>query len=276
MFIDTHTKESMIASICNIFNFAESKLNDVIDKIIQKAADEYDYSHKIDELICKRTTEHPDEILFFHLSRRLLGTENETNGHNLADMLLTNNAFSNLLTKYGIRFSKGVNHIETTYNGRQIDWDQCCRGNSSYMKLRLGYYEGREDFCFNGFALKDLLYKNDYARNLSGVPEFLGQLIECLGCKSLGNYYMKNSKYYCYEYKVPIDIVIFDGKDEYHLLQKQHHLIRCVLDRIIEYRTQNIRFIFDHDNPILRLPDDYTLPSNYFIEKEEITSDMLM
>ena len=68
------------------------------------------------------------------------------------------------------------------------------------MKWRLGYYNGREDFCFNGFAFKDLLYRNNYARALSGVPEFLGQLVECLQCREVEWKYMENSEYFCYEY----------------------------------------------------------------------------
>ena len=143
------------------------------------------------------------------------------------------------------------------------------------MKVRLGYYKGREDYCFNGFALKDLLYKNNYARQLFDMPEFLGQLINCLGCKSVGSYYMEHSDYYCYEYKIPMNIVVFDGKDEYTLNQKQFYLIKCILKRLVDYQTNDVRFIFDHDNPILRLPDNYIVPSEYFVNKEKITYDML-
>jgi len=142
------------------------------------------------------------------------------------------------------------------------------------MKSRLGYL-AIKDFCFNGFAFKDLLYKNLYAQRLSGVPEFVGGLIECLGCRELGHYFMSNSAYYCYEYRIPIDRVIFDGHNLNSTDLKQRHLIRCVLERLSYYADTDIRNMRDYKNPILRLSDDDILPSNYFVKKERITVDPL-
>lgn len=47
-------------------------------------------------------------------------------------------------------------------------------------------------------------------------------------------------------------IVMFDDKDEYTLIQKQNHLIKCVLKRLVDYQMCDIRFISDDDNPIIR------------------------
>ena len=68
---------------------------------------------------------------------------------------------------------------------------------------------------------------------------------------------------------------IIDDKDEYTLSQKQNHLIKGVLERLVDYQTNDVRLIFDDDNPILRLPDNYIVPSEYFVNKEKITYDML-
>lgn len=275
MHIDTHSREGMEKSICDLFQMHPLELYEQLILLDRSSIDDGDYINKLDVFISERITSYPDEILLFHLARRLHETECEKEGRNLADLLLSENPLSAFLKEYGIEFSKGSQHIDVIYKGKTVDWDNCWKGNSSYMKLRLGYFKGREDFCFNGFAMKDLLYKNSYAMNLSGVPEFLGQLIECLQCESVGHKYMENSEYFCYEYKLPISIVVFDDYEHYSITSKQRYLLRCVLQRLYQYKISNPKFMYDHDNPILRLADDYTIPSKYYVGKEKITTEML-
>lgn len=275
MYIDTHSKESMENSICQIFQLNPMELYEQLLHINLFASDDGDYVSKLDLFVVEKATVLPDEILLFHLSRRLSGTEDETEGRNLSDLLLTQNPFSSFLKENSIEFIKGNQHIDVLYKGKIIDWDKCMYGNSSYMKSRLGYFKGREDFCFNGFAMKDLLYKNNYARELFEIPEFLGQLIDCLRCVDVGHKYMENSEYFCYEYKLPVSVIIFDGYDCYSDVMKQKYLLRCVLQRLNQYLTQKPKYIFDDDNPILRLADNYTIPSQYYVGKEKITIEML-
>ena len=42
-----------------------------------------------------------------------------------------------------------------------------------------------------------------------------------------------------------------------------------------EKNINTLRSMYDHDNPALRLADDYTVPSEYYVGKEKITSEML-
>lgn len=275
MYIDTYTRDGMEKSICDIFQLHPLELREKLIMIDRAASDDDDFIVRLDSFIIENAVNYPDEILLFHLSCRLHGTEDDVEGRNLAALLLTENPLSSLLKRAKIEFRQGEQHIEVYYKGQIVDWDECMRGNSAYMKARLGYYKGREDYCFNGFAFKDLLYKNSYARELYGMPEFLGQLTECLQCKALDKYYMENSTYYCYEYKLPLSMVMFDDHDTYSDSLKQKYLISCVLQRLYQYQTSNPRYMFDHDNPILRLPDDYTIPSNYYVGREMITLDML-
>lgn len=275
MIVDTHTKESMQKSMCEVFQLNETELYYNLSVIDTTATDDYDYMEKLSKFVAEKAIKLPDEIFLFHLSRRLNDTDNDVEGHTLADLLTTQNEFSKFLYKHKLKFVYGEQHIEVFYKGKLVDWNKCWNGNPNYMQSRLGYYKGREDYCFNGFAFKDLIYKNNYARELSGVPEFVGQLIECLDCKNLGYDYMKNSTYYCYEYSIPLDFVVFDDNEKYSLHQKQRYLIRCVLQRLYEYQTNNINYMSDHDNPVLRLGDYFNVPSQYYVSREEITSDML-
>ena len=275
MYIDTHTKERMEESICNLFNMHPLELYEQLLLLDRSSKDENDFENKLDFFISEKSTIFPDEILLFHFSRRLKGSESETEGRTLADLLLSESQLSAFLKENGIEFSKGDQHIEVIYKGRVVDWDKCWYGNPGYMKLRLGYYKGREDFCFNGFAFKDLLYRNNYARELSGVPEFLGQLVECLQCDSVGWRYMENSEYFCYEYKLPLSVVMLDDYDHYSDSLKQRCLLRCVLQRLHKYQILPLKYMFDHDNPPLRLADNYTIPPQYYVGREKITAEML-
>lgn len=282
MFIDTRTREGMESGISDFLDITVDEVYQYIDYASEKAQiDHWCFNTDIfaDELETIITDLQPekeiDELLFFHLSRRLRGTEDDVSGRNLEDLLTTSNALSFFLKKHHIEFVKGKQNIITYYKGREVDWEKCWDGNSAYMKSRLGYFKGREDYCFNGFAFKDLLYKNQYARILYGVPEIIGQLTECLGCRNVDSEYMENSDYYCFEYKVPIDRVKFDDHDDYSRSRKQWYIVYCVLERLHQYRTSNIKYMYDDDNPILRLDDHDILPSEFFIQKELITWDML-
>lgn len=94
MYIDTHTKESMEKTVCEIFCMHPLELREKLKMIDRSAGDDENYISKLDIFIAENATEYPDEILLFHLARRLHGTEDATEGRNLADLLLTDNPFS--------------------------------------------------------------------------------------------------------------------------------------------------------------------------------------
>lgn len=274
MYIDTHSRDGMEKSACQILCMSPLELQKQLTRIDEFAGDDDDYISKLDLFIGEKAAVYPDEVLLFHLARRLHGTEDALEGCNLADLLLSTNPLSSFLKERGIVFAQSGLHIETFFRGECVDWDSCPEGNSCYMKSRLGYF-GRGDFCFNGFAFKDLLYKNSYARSLSLAPEFLGSLAECLQCEAIEREYMENSDYFCYEYKLPLTDVIFDGHDNFSVEEKQHRLLRCVLQRLYQYQTIEPERWYDFENLILRLADDYTLPAECCVGRERITSDML-
>ena len=282
MYIDTHSKEEMERSISNYLNITVDELYQFIDYASEKAQQEqrmFDEEVFFGELRTIISNLQPkielDEILFFHLSRRLHGAEDALLGLNLEELLTTKNSFSNFIRKHHIEFKKGENNIITYYYGREVDWEKCLGGNSAYMKLRLGYYKNRQDYCINGFAFKDLIYKNQYAKNLYYCPEIISQLETCLGCNGLENDYKENSSYYCFEYKIPLDRVLFDSHEEFSYSQKKQLLLCCVLQRLHQYHFTESKYIYDEDNPILRLKDQDTLPSEFFIHKDLLTWEML-
>lgn len=93
--------------------------------------------------------------------------------------------------------------------------------------------------------------------------------------KDIGTDYFDNSKYYCFEYCVPLEKIIFDGIEKLSIDEKVIYLLNQVLNRLYEYFASDIKYMFDHNNPIIRLADTDTMDEKYFMSKEEITWDML-
>lgn len=281
MVIDTTSRKGMESSLAHLMGVSAPELYQYIEAaadsavegqwcfnqdLFDKAMEDF-YSDMIEQ-------ELPDEILFFHLSRRLKGSENEIS-YNLQELLTSNNSFSEFLNAHQITFRKGAgNRIILCYRDRQISLKNTMSTDVCYLRSRLGYNSGREDFCFNGFAFRDLLMKNQYTRQLQDCPEILERLESYLQIKGLAKEYAEKSEYYCFMYRFPIGCVIFDGKDDLTVEEKQLHLLNQVAYRLYQYSGDS-RYLYDHDNPILRLKDDDNASVDCLVSTEIITSDMI-
>lgn len=281
MIIDTTTREGlenslaylMDVSVLELYQYIEAAADSAVkdqwcfnQDIFDKAMENF-YSNMIEY-------ELPDEILFFHLSRRITGSEKETS-YNLQELLTSNNSFSEFLNTHQITFRKGTgNRITLHFRDRRISLENTMNTDVCYLRSRLGYNIGREDFCFNGFAFRDLLMKNQYTRQLQDCPEILECLERYLRIKGLIKEYAEKSEYCCFEYKFPIERVIFDGKDDLTVKEKQLYLLNQVAYRLYQYSGDS-RYLFDHDNPILRLRDSDNAPVDFLVSTEIITSDMI-
>lgn len=279
--IDTHSQETMIHSILKYFNISLKELNDLFFEASEKSnKDSFVDNDKLNQVFDTFIEAHLpeqeiDQILFFHLSRRLNSTYNNFNGNNLFELLTTENPLSLFLKKHEVVFEFNSGHLELYYKDTLMPLENTYESYVPYLRSRLGYNKGREDYCFNGFAFKDLLYRNSYARELYDVPEFVGHLSTFLKCRDIGTEYFNCSKYYCIEYCVPIKKVLFDKNDKFTDIQKKLYFLNQVLHRLYDYFFTNNRYMFDHDNPILRLMDNDTMQSTYFVKSEEVTWEML-
>ena len=281
MYIDTHTKEAMEKTVCSHLGVTVKDLNDLFvfaESEVQK--DKFVGGDKLNNIFNSFIKTHLpsksiDEVLFFHLSRRL-NTEKESSlGNNLFDLLSTQNAMTLFLKEHDVTFEVCDKHLNLIYKGKEVSLEDTYQENIPYLRRRLGHNENRIDFCFNGFLLKDLLYRNNYASALYDVPEFIGVLAEFLKRKDIGTDYFDNSKYYCFEYCVPLEKIMFDDNEKLSIEEKAIYLLNQVLNRLYEYFSSDIRYMFDHDNPIIRLADTDMMDEKDFMSKEEITWDML-
>ena len=87
--------------------------------------------------------------------------------------------------------------------------------------------------------------------------------------------FIEQSLYYCFEYRLPFDQFVFDEKDTLDSNAKLEYLLIKLFYRVYEHLTMPEKYIFDNDNPIIRLNDFDRMDVRYFIGKEEITEEML-
>ena len=71
-----------------------------------------------------------------------------------------------------------------------------------------------------------------------------------------------------------IDDIMFDNRDDLGNDEKVDYFLVQVAMRIMSY-MENCKFQYDHDNPIIRVADDASVPENKIIDAEEITLDMI-
>lgn len=281
MLIDTRAKESMIASLASYLDITEDELFRYIDYAANKAqSDRWAFNTDIfeEELLSLFSDLQPeeqiDEIYVYHLTRRLNTSIEDKSSDNLKALLLKESVISTFLRQYGIAFIEKDSHPVIVFNDREISLEDTFESDICYLRSRLGYNSGREDYCFNGFALRDQLMRNSYTRQLYGGPEFLDVLSRYLSIDGLKEKYCENSKYYCFTYKMAIDDIVFDNRDDIGNDEKVDYFLVQVAMRILSY-MENSKYQYDHDNPIIRVADDASVPENKIIDTEEITLDMI-
>ena len=281
MLIDTRTKDSMIASLAAYLDVTEDELFQYIEYAADKAQqDGWAFNTDIfeEELLSifsdLQPEEQIDEVYVYHLTRRLNGSIEDKSSDNLKSLLLKESPISIFLRQYGISFIEKDSHPVIVFNSKQISLEDIFESDVCYLRSRLGYNTGREDYCFNGFALHDLLMKNTYTRQLYDGPEFLDVLSRYLSISGLKKMYCENSKYYCFTYKMTIDEIIFDNREKLGNEEKVDYLLAQIAMRIMSY-MQNNRYQYDHNNPIIRIADDACVPESKIVNIEEITLEMI-
>ena len=282
MYIDTTSQRSMERSLCTYLNITSSELYQYIDYASEKATpDKWGFNSEIFNvelmsIISDLQPEIPiDEIQLHHLTRRL-NTDGENNdGCNLKFLLTTETPLRTFLREHGVEFAEHKGHLLIIHYGSVVSLEDTNQIDVCYLRGRLGYNAGREDYCFNGFAMRDLLMKNSYARELYDGPEFLVVLSRFLRNKKIQKDFFENSTYFCLNYLLPINSIVFDGHEEMDYAHKCQFLISQVCHRLLIYQNSHPEYMYDHDNPILRLDDDAIVPASFQYGKEIITLDML-
>lgn len=282
MYIDTTSHRSMERSLCAYLNITSSELYQYIDYASEKATpDKWGFNSEIFNvelmsIISDLQPEAPiDEIQLYHLTRRLNADSGNNEGYNLKFLLTTETPLRSFFSEHGVEFVEHNGHLLIIHRGSVVSLENTNQIDVCYLRSRLGYNVGREDYCFNGFAMRDLLMKNSYARELYDGPEFLVALSRFLRNKNIQKDFFENSTYLCLNYLLPINSIVFDGHEEMDYTHKFKFLVSQVCYRLLIYQNSHPEYMYDHDNPILRLGDDALVPASFLNAKEIITLDML-
>lgn len=280
MLIETTSRERMEHDLALYLAITTDELYEYIDYAAEKASGDWVFNTDIFEqeiasiVSDLQPSEHIDSIMCFHLSRRLNSSLDDLNSYNLKDWLLTDNSMVRFLNNHHVFFKAHNNHIAVYYHGHEVMLENRMDSDVCYLRNRFGYNCGQKDFCFNAFAMRDLLMKNTYTRALYDGPEFLIALSHYLQNRTILEDFIKDSTYFCYTLKIPLDEVIFDKSDKLNNEQKERYLIAQICYRLLMYIEERVS-LFDDDNPIIRVADNVTLPASYVINSEIITLEMM-
>lgn len=282
MIIDTRSKEGIASSLASYLNIIEGELYQYIDYAANKAQpDRWGFNIDVfqEELLSIFSDLQPEESInemyVYHLTRRLNSAADDVSGNNLKGLLLTQSTLSNFLQKHAVTFIERDGHPVLYHHGKEVDLNDTNETDVCYLRSRLGYNAGREDYCFNGFALRDLLMKNSYTRELYDCPEFISVISRHLTDANIKKEYFSNSKYYCFTYKLKMDEVLFDDRDSLVGEDKVDYLLVQLCMRLLAYTDTKPQYIYDHDNPVIRVADDACISAENMVVQEEITIEMI-
>ena len=280
MFINTRSYCEMEKCFCENLKTTVKELESIFyEANLMSKRDGYTDATVVDELFTDFVSERLsnvqiNSVLFFHLARRLNNYSDDEGVLNLKELLTTENSLKKFLHKNKIHFRNEKGGIEIYHNDSHIQLQDTYSFDVNYLKWRLGHTD-RVDYCINGFTMFDMLHKNDYARSLWFGPEFIQRLADYLNFSQLIDEYIENSKFFCYEYCIPISEVIFDGREQLTEFEKKSYLMVGIMKRLYEYFIKNINYMDDDENLIIRLSDNVNLSNSQLVSKIEMTEDMI-
>ncbi|MBR6404385.1 MAG: hypothetical protein IKS48_13470 [Eubacterium sp.] len=207
-----------------------------------------------------------DEVYVYHLSRMFREEEQLIP---LKQLLVEESDLSCFLKKHDIHFLVGSDdNIEFYYKNKFVTPEMILSsGHHNLLAKRLGYL-GEADFCINGFAFwPDIQKTSDgYFDYLKRSPEIILNLDDYLGT-NMWKEFQKETQYYGVVFKVPIEEVIFDGKD---LSLTNDVKVKLLLKYAL--RTMHgcyYQCASSDNNPIIRLTDSETVKIDHFIKIED-------
>ena len=258
MNIDTTSKQTMQESICRLFGIDIKQLEDVLKQAFRYC--QKDKNHYVDgdlqreffqEYIQNNVKEEIHEIHFFHLTRRLNGDDSNA-CYNLVRLMSQSFAINKFLKKYHFTFEVVNSKVLTYFKDKEISNDKI--------------YDFKNHI--EGFIFKEHLVKNEYYAMLQEAPEFIVNLAYATLQFEMIEEYINNSEYYCYEYSLPIDMIVFDEEEELSYTKKQQYIIEIVLERLYDYQYER-QSSNDIENVLLRVVDQ-DIPGKYFITKTKL------
>ena len=270
MYINTISQIPMEKSICEVLNINKYELNQLLENCYNQFQknlsifildDQYNYFMGY---VKQHLYKNINYVSFYHLSRRLNDSIDE-NGYSLDEVLCTDTSLSRFLKRYGLTF-KHDQYIRMYLNEKEINLNESNNYSSIFLRQILGY--NYQDYSFKGFAFSDAIEKNEIYEIVKDGPELFGYLFSFVNSDELLEDFISNSKFYKFEYLVPIEQIYFENYEELTNEEKQYHIVVKALQRLYAYKYDSVDY--DDDNPVIGMIDDLTLDSQYLVSKTEI------
>lgn len=265
MHIITRSCQEMRSSICEILNIVDNDIDILFELCFNKYQkdcpifildNQYDYFM---EYVKEHLSKDIDKVLFFHLARRLNNVDD--NGYNLVDILIKDTSLSRFLMKYGLTF-KYDQHIKILKDGQEIDLNKFDDYTYNHLRYRFGY-----NYNIKGYAFGDELENNINYEIAKSGPEFLSCLYPFVEGDLMDDF-IDNSKFYKFEYLVPIEMIEFENYEELNNKDKKYHMIVKTLQHLYTYKYDKLDF--NNDNITLGIKNNQILESKDLISKKEI------
>lgn len=270
MIIRTETYRELEEDLATIMGIKEIELCEKMQKISEECLDDFisDWD-KYEEEIENFITEHAnldmiDEVYVYHLGRHMVEPKELLP---LKDLLLTNNKLSEFLRLHDILFNEEEGEIKFFHEGRLITAEEILsRDHFHLLAKRLGYL-GEADYCVNGFSFWINIEKTSdgYFQDLQRGPEIMENIGRFIG-KDLWREYKELSKYYGVVFKMPIENVIFDGRDNVNTKEEK---VRCLIKYALFYLSDFYNGQVGGNNLMLRIHDSKKVAVDHCILIEE-------
>lgn len=270
--IRVDTKDNLLNDVAAFLGIDIGRLYLTIMDIYNESKIDYGFDYnKINQLsedfIFTCTDKQIDEMYLCHLTRNI---DCPPILFPLHTILTSKNSLSAFLKENELTFEFEDEQIKMKYKDRIIPKTEIYpEGEQEYyhrrLRNRFGFGETK-DFCVNGFlfAINPETSTDGYYDQLLHGPEFL-QDIDMVLSTDLCSDFRKLSKNYYALCRVPLNEVIFDGKD----------YINILTERTVTYLTICFDAIYDlyidhsdriGSNYIIRLNDIESIPVEKYIE----------
>lgn len=274
MYICTDTIEDILASMSELLSCPQQDI-EVFSRGLYDGCEENSVIYmdrirdKVKGFIARYDIKEIDMVCMHHLTRRLNDfQEEESICKNLHALLISGSTFSTFLASYNISFCYSDGKFHMIYKGQEVPLGGSSP-SSMRLKLRLGQFEGgHRDHCINGFAFADRIEKTGYFSSLSRGPEILSDIAEVINLPEILRDYIRQSSYYRYTFLLPIENPIMDNKPDATVSEKIMLLLMVCFCRIYDlYSVSNRNSWYDHDNILMRLSDNTSIPAGFLLNR---------
>lgn len=270
MVIRTETYRDLEEDLSVIMGVDEMYLYERLHQISKECLDEaradWDkYEDLIEDFIADNAKlDMVDEMYIYHLGRHMVEPKELLP---LKDLLLSKNKLSEFFRSHDIVFDEQDGKINFYYGAHLITVEEILsREHFRLLAKRLGYL-GEADFCVNGFSFWPNIEKTSdgYFLDLQRGPEIVENIGRFIG-KDLWRDFKEHSKYYGVVFKVPVEEVILDGRDN---VETREEKVKCFAKYALFYLNDYYNRNIGGNNLMLRIHDSKKVVVDHCILIEE-------